>query len=160
MHNKHIFIVDAENAELAISKVKTELELDESLTSNNWYSICGAVDTVSGAYTLNDDYRECDGLKTIEGINKEINEYISKERYDKLKARLQECVDKHEWHMAEYYAKQLDGIEVATHTGFDLKNNIVDINEFDKFSFGVTIWTENENNNDLSLFAVIVDFHS
>lgn len=160
MHNKHIFIVDAENAELAIWKVKTELELDESLTSNNWYSVCGAVDTVSGAYTLNDDYRECDELKTIEGINKEINEFISKERYEKLKAQLQESVDKHQWHMAEYYAKQLDGIEVATHTGFDLKKNIVDINEFDKFSFGVTIWTENENNDDLSLFAVIVDFHS
>lgn len=158
MHNKHIFIVQADNAELAISQVKTELELDESLTSNNWFTVCGAVDTVSGAYTLNDDYRDCDELKTIEGINKEISEYISKERYDKLKEQLQECVDKHQWHMAGYYANQLDGIEVATHTGFDLKKNIVGINEFDKFSFGVTIWTE--NNNDLSLFAVIVDFHS
>lgn len=158
MHNKHIFIVDAENAELAIWRVKTELELDESLTSNNWYSVCGAVDTVSGAYTLNDDYRDCEGLKTIEGINKEISEYISKERYDKLKEQLQESVDKHQWSMAEYYAKQLDGIEVATHTGFDLQKNITGINEFDKFSFGVTIWTE--NNNDLPLFAVIVDFHS
>ena len=158
MHNKHIFIVQADNAELAISQVMTELELDESLTSNNWFTVCGAVDTVSGAYTLNDDYRDCDELKTIEGINKEINEYIGKERYEKLKAQLQESVDKHQWHMAEYYAQQLDGIEVATHTGFDLQKHIVGINEFDKFSFGVTIWTE--DNKDLPLFAVVVDFHS
>ena len=156
MHNNHIFIVDAENAELAISKVKTELELDESLTSNNWFMVLGAVDTISGAYTSDSDYQG--NLKTIEGINKEISEYISKERYDKLKEQLQESVDKHQWSMAEYYAKQLDGIEVATHTGFDLQKNITGINEFDKFSFGVTIWTD--NNNDLSLFAVIVDFHS
>ena len=60
--------------------------------------------------------------------------------------------------MAEYYAKQLDGIEVATHTGFDLQKHIVGINEFDKFSFGVTIWTE--DSKDLPLFAVVVDFHS
>ena len=36
MHNKHIFVVKANNAEMAISRVESEIEGAEFLTSNNW----------------------------------------------------------------------------------------------------------------------------
>ena len=162
MHNAHIFVVKANNAELAISKVETELELDESLTSNNWFSIDGAVDLVQNSFTPYDTDRTWDNLHSVEGIIKESKEFVGKERYAGLKEQLKHCAEQERWFDVERLAKSLDGISYAVNKGFDLSaDNIVQFNEYDYFDFGITNWATLSNaKEDDRVFAVIVDFHS
>ena len=131
MHNAHIFVVKANNAESAILKVETELELDESLTSDNYFSINGAVDLEQNSYTEGDTDtdRAWNNLHTVEGIIKESNEFISKERYAGLKEQLKQCAEQERWFDVERLAKSLDGISYAVNKGFDLSvDNIVHYN--------------------------------
>ena len=162
MHNAHIFIVKAANAELAISKVNTELELDERLTSDNYFSINGAVDLVQNSFTPYDTDRTWDNLHSIEGISKEVNECIAPERYAGLKEQLKLSVEKERWFDVERLAKSLDGISYAVNKGSVFSaDNIIRFNEDDYFDFGVSDWTGFSNDKeDNRVFAVIVDFHS
>lgn len=162
MHNAHIFVVKSAKAELAISKVKDELEMDESLTSNNWFSINGAVDLEQNSFTADDTDRTWENLQSIEGIIKESKEFVSKERYAGLKEQLNRSIEREHWFDVERLAKSLDGISYAVNKGFSFSaDKITQFNEYDYFDFGITDWTDFRNaKEDDRVFAVIVDFHS
>lgn len=162
MHNAHIFVVKSANAELAISKVKDELEMDESLTSNNWFSINGAVDLEQNSFTADDTDRTWENLQSVEGIIKESKEFVSKERYAGLKEQLNRSIEREHWFDVERLAKSLDGISYAVNKGFSFSaDKITQFNEYDYFDFGITDWTDFRNaKEDDRVFAVIVDFHS
>ena len=162
MHNAHIFVVKANNAELAISKVETELELDESLTSNNYFSIDGAVDLVQNSFTPYDTDRAWEELHSVEGIIKASQEFISNERYAGLKEQINQCTNQERWFDVERLAKSLDGISYAVNKGFSFSaDKITQFNEYDYFDFGITNWTDSHNAKEEDrVFAVIVDFHS
>lgn len=163
MHNKHIFAVKANNAEIAISRVENELESAEHLTCNNWWHILGAVDLVSGAYTFNDTDRDYDKLHSIEGIKELFGKYTSKEKYERLIDELENHTSKEEWFEVERCAKELDGIKNAVKGEFVLNaDTITEVNADDWFEFGISDWVNvlpNEE-DDVGVYAVIVDFHS
>ena len=163
MHNKHIFIVKANNAELAISRVKGEIEGAEHLTSNNWWHTVGAVDLVQNSFTPDDTDRDYDKLHTVEGITEVINEYAGKDKYARLVQEVKKYTELENWFDVERCAKELDGIRNVAKNGFVLTpEKIMEVNADDWFEFGISDWTEvlyNEEDDD-RVFAVIVDFHS
>ena len=163
MHTKHIFVVKANNAELAISKVNNEFEMCDTLTSDNWWIINGAVDLVSNAYTPNDTDRDFDVLHSIEGIVGELKKFANKETYDKVRNQLLLSMSNEHWDNVISCAKTLDGIKNAVEKNEVVlsADKITEINEYEWFEFGITDWTmvDVDPNDDKGVFAVIVDFH-
>lgn len=160
MHVKHIFVVKADNADEAVNRVEANLESDESLTSDNFWSVVGALDVKKNEYTLYDDSREDERLRTVEGINCVVGKFVDPTSYQKMKEQLALDTVRENWFSVERLAKELDGIKEGVKTAFDITaDQIVEVNGWDKLSFGVTDWTTVDNEADGNRFAVIVDFH-
>lgn len=163
MHNRHIFIVKSDTAENAIGTLKYTLYDDESLTCNNWFSIIGALDIKSNKWTENPKEkpdRDDERLHTVEGMNKALNDISSKERFDKLERELLEKVKTKQYFEVANLANKLDGIQGVCDKGVDITKEIIEINPYDKFTFGLSNYDWLGGNEDTELFAVVVDFHS
>lgn len=160
MHVKHIFVVKADNVENAVKKVESDLELDESLTSDNYWSVVGALDVKKNEYTFYDTSREDERLRTVEGINSVVGKFIDPAIYQGMKEQLALDTVRENWESVERLAKGLDGIKDALGKGFDITADpLVEVNGWDKLMFGVTDWTTIDDDTASPRFAVIVDFH-
>ncbi len=77
MHNLHLIVIDAENAEEAIKRVRGEIE--DWGDENNYYSISGAVSEDNEVTVTNDEgYSPVDtGLTTIQKINERVKGWMT-----------------------------------------------------------------------------------
>lgn len=163
MHNRHIFIVKSDTAENAMGTLKYTLYDDESLTCNNWFSVIGALDIKNNKWTENPKEkpdRDDERLHTVEGMNKALNDISSKERFAKLERELLEKVKTKQYFEVANLANKLDGIQGVCDKGVDITKEIIEINPYDKFTFGLSNYDGLGGNEDTELFAVVVDFHS
>ena len=164
MHNRHIFIMKSDTAENAMTTLEHEFYNDESLTSDNWFRVIGALDIKNNKWIKNPDEdtdRDEERLHTVEGMNKALNDISSKERVAKLERELLEKVKKKQYFEVADLANQLDGIQGASEKGVDIRKEIIEINPYDKFTFGLSNYDFLAfNEEDTELFAVVVDFHS
>lgn len=163
MHNRHIFIVKSDTAENAISNLDCELSADESLTCNNWFRVIGALDIKNNKWTENpkeEPDRDDERLHTVEGMNKALNDISSKERFEELERELLEKVKTKQYFEVAELANELDGIQGVCDKGVDIRKEIIEINPYDKFTFGLSNYDWLGGNEDTELFAVVVDFHS
>lgn len=162
MHTKHIIVVKANNAELAMSKVDDLLLGCPWLTEDNWHSIVGVVNMNNNQYTFGDTSRDIPKLHSIEGIVEVVKEFANKERYEAVMKTLYDHAKAENWFSVRKLAEELDYQWNVVKYGFDFSVDKITEVAPERFDmFGVTDWTDlrNDDKEDTETFAVVVDFH-
>lgn len=177
MHNLHLCVVRAANAEDAEDAVESALE--DWGDENNWYTICGSVSEDDVVHTT-DEGRYCpDELNSIVGINEWFRRLVgsphigvfdnddSQAIFDTLR-KLLNRETMHDWlplYRLRQYIQHLEAAAYADLTKPDIVLNVLE-HEFkcwDLAEVGVTHINEpnaHANKDNGKLFVVFVDMHS
>lgn len=166
MHNLHLILVSAENAEDACDVV--ESHISDFGNENNWRSICGCVSQDDEVHIINDGRYPPDADDTIEKINKMVVGWLTPyASTDKLiialndgSKKLSDITDYMDWLRLESYADHMQNVALlGKKDSFDiLAGDEFKSCEFDEV--GVTDITEGERIEGNKLYVVFVDMHS
>lgn len=158
MHCNSIRVINAKDVKTAVAHIENDLDMDESLTSDNWWNAIGVLNLNTKEYTKIAKDRDDQRLHTIGGIKEVVQEIASKERYERLQLDMMCAIKQEDWDTVRINALELDDIKHIVKNGFKFSaKEITELAPCRIDTFSITDMTDRDSKEDT--FAVILDFH-
>jgi len=164
MHNLHFVVTRAENTQDACDNVETMISGFGS--EDNWYSVCGCVSEKNKVYNSGEGrYSPKDtGYTTIAKIKRAVNKWMKNPHYGetarKKLAKTIKRVDLSTWDSSELFS--LQSLAKSLYEALPYKDKKFDIfsDSFYSWHFDECGVTQDEKENEGTLYVVFVDMHS
>jgi hypothetical protein len=158
MHVLNIRVVKEKNIDEAIWRVENSYDNDESLTSDNYYTICGVLDMSRDKYVVIDKERDWNMFNCCKDVVKEVLEYANEKTYKQLKSELETAMKKKQWSRVYEVSEELEDIEPIIQGGFKFdKDNITEFAPWKVDTFSIT--DMRYLGGEGKTYAVVVDMH-
>lgn len=158
MHCNSIRVIRAKDVKTAVARIESDLDMDESLTSNNWWKTVGVLNLNTKKYTKIEEESDDQRLHTIGGIKELVQEIAGKDRYERLQLDMMCAIKREDWDTVRINALELDDIKSIVKNGFKFSaEDITELAPCRVDTFSITDMRDRDSKEDT--FAVILDFH-